>query len=244
MRIAIIADIHANLEALKQVLSDIDASSVDTVVNLGDMIGYGPEPEEVVDLIRRKKIPGVIGNHELAVIDQTVRDQFTPNAQKTLKQTIALLGAETIAFFKTLPRFLMVNDFLCVHGCPPDSVTTYLHWLEAPELLEIFSKSRFRLCFVGHTHRLENVVCNKSGIVRTPLEAGVFSLDEQKRYIINAGSVGQPRDGNKNAKYIIWDDDKKTIETRFVSYDIALTDEKMIERGFAVKDVQRLLLAR
>ncbi len=244
MRLAVIADIHGNLEAFKHVLKDIDRSAVDTIINLGDAIGYGPDPEAVVSLIGKRNIAGILGNHELAVIDKTLRQQFTPLAYKDLKHTMKFLSPGTVQHFNNLERCLVVNDCLCVHGCPPDSVTTYLHWLNESELESILKTLPLGLSFVGHTHRLESVTYNGQKITRMSLEEGLQSIEDNLKYIINVGSVGQPRDGNDKAKYVIWDDNQKTIEIRFVSYDVSVTMEKIMESGFGKKNALRLLLAR
>jgi len=244
MRLAVIADIHGNLEAFKQVLKDIDRSEVDTIINLGDAVGYGPDPEAVVSLIGKRDIAGILGNHELAVIDKTLREQFTPIAYKDLKHTMKFLSPDTVQYFNNLERCLIVNECLYVHGCPPKSVTTYLHWLNESELEAILKTLPLGLSFVGHTHRLECVMYNGKKITRMQLEEGFQPIEDNVKYIINVGSVGQPRDGNNKAKYVIWDDNQKTIEIRFVAYDVSVTMEKIMESGFGKKNALRLLLAR
>ena len=244
MRLAIIADIHGNIEALRQVLDDIDGSEVDSTINIGDMIGYGPEPEEVVALIRKRGIVSILGNHELAVIDKDLQDQFTPRALQALKYSMKFLSTHSFQYFKGLKRRLVVNDCLCVHGCPPDSATTYLHWLNEIELRAVFKTMSFGLCFAGHTHRLECISYNGRKVLRMPLKKGIQAIEDHVKYIVNVGSVGQPRDGNEEAKYVIWDDSRKTVETRFVPYDISMTADKMMDRGFDMKNALRLFLAQ
>ena len=126
MRIAVVSDIHGNLEALKQVLADIDQSGVDSVVCLGDNIGYGPESEGVVNLIRKRNIPSVMGNHELAIVEPMYVDRMNPTARRSLLLTQKLISQDTLEYIKSLKTSLIFHESLCVHGCPPDSVTKYL----------------------------------------------------------------------------------------------------------------------
>lgn len=244
MRLAIIADIHGNLEALKQVLNDIEGSEVDSTINLGDMIGYGPEPEEIVTLIRRRGIVSILGNHELAIIDKDLQDQFTLRARQALKYSMKFLSTHSFQYFKGLKRHLVVNDCLCVHGCPPDSATTYLHLVNEIELRTVFKTMSLGLCFAGHTHRLECISYNGRKVLRMPLKKGIREIEDGVKYIVTVGSVGQPRDGNEEAKYVIWNDSRKTIETRFVPYDISTTVDKIMDRGFDMKNALRLFLAQ
>ena len=126
MRIAVISDIHANLEALEQVLVDINGSNIDRVVCLGDSIGYGPEPEQVVAMINDHHIPSILGNHELAVIDQNYLAWFNPPARRSLLKTIEMLSSKTVNFISKLKPFMIYDSYRFVHGFPPDSATSRL----------------------------------------------------------------------------------------------------------------------
>lgn len=122
-----------------------------------------------------------------------------------------MLDADSVNYFKTLKVRLTRNGAQCVHGSPPDSVSTYLHHLNKSELGSVFTASAFNLCFTGHTHRQEMIARCKQKITREPLNQEVQILNDKARYIINVGSVGQPRDGNPDAKYVIWDSEKKQL---------------------------------
>ena len=241
MRIAVISDIHANLEALEQVLIDIHGSNVDKVVCLGDSIGYGPEPEQVVTMINDHHIPSILGNHELAMIDQNYLAWFNPLARRSLLKTIEMLSTETINFISKLKPFIIYNSCRFVHGFPPDSATTYLFQVAEDELLRTIKQMKEKICFVGHTHRLEIIDFNGRSIMRSPLTQSVVNLNSSDQYIINAGSVGQPRDGDNNAKYIILDTGKNSIEVKFIPYDIASVVNKIIEAGLPTEHAVRLL---
>lgn len=240
MRLAIISDIHGNLEAFKEVLADIDRSEVDGIASLGDNIGYGPDPEEVVQLIRQRKIPSVMGNHELAVVDHRYLDWMNPSARRSLVITKELLSPDTVKYIKGLKASMTFHGSLCVHGCPPDSITTYMYELSRIQFKEIFLNMKEKICFVGHTHYPQIIIFDGEELGGAPLSEGKITMRQDHQYIINVGSVGQPRDGNNNAKYVIWDLSAGSIEVRFIQYDIASTARKILEIGFPEINATRL----
>lgn len=241
MRMAVISDIHANLEAFKQVLMDIGKSNIDNMICLGDNVGYGPEPEQVVTMIKDHSIPTVMGNHELAVINQKYLSLFNPLARKSLLRTIELLSEETINFISGLEPFLIRYECRFVHGFPPDSAAMYLFHVSEDELLLTFKQMKERICFLGHTHRLEIIDFNGQTVTHAPLTKSIISLDKNRQYIINIGSVGQPRDGNNCAKYVIWDTLIDNIEVKFIPYDIVSVIDKIISAGLPTEHAVRLL---
>ena len=240
MRIAVISDIHANLEAFGQVLLDIDQSRVDAVMCLGDCIGYGPDPDQVVRLVREQNMPCTMGNHELGLVDRSYLDWFNQPTRDSLLLTYELLSWDTLEFIKGLKSAMEIDKCRFVHGCPPDSITTYLFETADTELVRIFASMKERLCFVGHTHTLEIVEFDGKELNRDQLRQGLRKISEDRRYIVNVGSVGQPRDGNRKAKYIIWDSSSQTIDVRFIPYDIAVTARKILELGFPELNAKRL----
>jgi predicted phosphodiesterase len=242
MRIAILSDIHGNLEALREVLADIERSRTDAVLCLGDNIGYGPDPERVVELIRERHIPCVMGNHELGLVDEAYLDWFNISARASLLLTRQLIGSETLDYLRQLRPVLSLEGCLCVHGCPPDSVTTYLFQVSDADLQKVFRNMKEDICFVGHTHDLELMRFDGKEIARTFLARGEISLDRDpgQKAIINVGSVGQPRDGNNNAKYVIWDTTRWRLEVKFIAYDIAATASKILQLGFPEFNARRL----
>jgi len=240
MRLAIISDIHGNLEAFRQVLKDMDRSSVDDVVCLGDNIGYGPDPEEVVRLLRRRNIPSVMGNHELAAVDETCLMKMNPSARRSLSLTKELISKDTLDYIKGLKPSMIFHGSLCVHGYPPESMTTYLFQVSETELRQSLLAMKERICFVGHTHDLNIISFDGDNVTWHCLGQGVVSLDKDLQYMVNVGSIGQPRDGNNNAKYVIWDPASRTIEVRFIPYDIAATAHKILALGFPEFNARRL----
>jgi predicted phosphodiesterase len=241
MKVAVISDIHGNLEAFTEVLADIDRMEADSVVCLGDIIGYGPDPEEVVRLLRSREIPSVMGNHELALASSDFLDWFNEVARESLALSEGLISADNLEWLRRLKATLVLKDALFVHGCPPDSISEYIFEKDDEEFEAIFRKMKNRICFVGHTHTLEAVSWSGSAVMHHTLGEGLFELESHSKYIISVGSVGQPRDGYNNcAKYTLWDTRRKRLEIRFVTYEVSKTAEKIIGLGFPRINASRL----
>jgi predicted phosphodiesterase len=240
LKLAIISDIHGNIQALRNVLADIDAQHIRDIVCLGDCIGYGPDPEAVLTEIRRRQIPTIMGNHEQAVCHPHQLEWFNPLAQRSLRMTLAMLSEPSLDYIQHLPISLVVAQCYCVHGYPPDSVRTYLFQKSPEALIRTIGAMEQAVCFVGHTHDLEIVSYDGRRLERRVLEQGLIEMDPKHRYIINAGSVGQPRDGNNNAKYAIYDPQLATLEVRFIPYDIAATVAAIKAAGLPENHARRL----
>ena len=187
MRIAVVSDIHANLEAFFSCLNDIERSSIDRIVNLGDAIGYGPQPEEVLCLLEKRGIPNILGNHELAAIDKDFRSDFSQEAIKSLEQTLNYLTSASLRYIENLPFYRQIEGALMVHGCPPDSPTVYLNHLSLSEIRETFGSNRFDIAFAGHTHRLMLVRYDGKDLEFDPLHEEIIRLKPGYRYIVNVG---------------------------------------------------------
>jgi predicted phosphodiesterase len=240
LKLAVISDIHGNLEAFREVLRDIDSCRVGLVLCLGDCVGYGPEPEAVIRLIREREIPCTMGNHELGIVDPEFLNWFNPVARKSLLLTRGLISSDTLVYLRKLNASMTAHGCLCVHGAPPASMTTYLYELNQSQLLHVFTAVEEKVCFVGHTHQLNLIQVGSDGMIEAPLFQGLMPLAEDMRYIVNVGSVGQPRDGSNHAKYVIWDTATDTLEVRFVPYDIAATAEKILQLGLPSVNARRL----
>jgi predicted phosphodiesterase len=240
VKIAIISDIHANMEAFEQVSADIARSQVDDIISLGDHIGYGPQPEEVIKCIRRRKITALQGNHELALVEPTYLDWFNHAARKSLNMTRKLLSPQSINFIGNLKTHWSAYGCRFVHGFPPDSVLTYLFQLSDETKMQALERLKEKRCFIGHTHTLDIVSLGRQGLESGKLKEGLNKLDSRRKYVICAGSVGQPRDGNNKAKYLIWDSTEDTVDVRCVAYDIAAVVEKMMAAGLPQKHALRL----
>jgi predicted phosphodiesterase len=240
LKLAVISDIHGNFEAFKAVLTDLEKVPVDDIICLGDCVGYGPEPEQVLGEVIRRNIPTTMGNHEMAVCDTNYLNWFNPNARASIEKTMTMLSGASIQFIQSLPRSRIIGQCRCVHGYPPDSVREYLFQKAPHALIKTFKHLPEPICFVGHTHDLEMVHFDGRQVERWPLDRGVKRLDRQYRYIINVGSVGQPRDGDNSAKYAVYDTDHHELEIRYATYDIAQTVAKIKAAGLPEAHANRL----
>jgi predicted phosphodiesterase len=240
MLVAIVSDIHGNLEAFQAVINDMDSRKPDVVINLGDLIGYGPDPEEVVQLFRQKGFLSVLGNHEAVLVEKRIRNWFNFQAKDNSVQTEQMLRAESIDFCRGLQRSLIVAGGVFVHGFPPDSVLHYLNRKSDKEVCAFFNNTDQDLFFVGHTHDLKVVSWDGFHLQRETFVDRKYNLQHGYKYIINAGSVGQPRDGDNSAKYLLWQTEINLIEVKYIRYDWQMTAGKIRERGFPEAYAQRL----
>jgi predicted phosphodiesterase len=240
MRLAIISDVHGNFEAFRQVLQDIDKSRVDAVISLGDNIGYGPEPDRVIQQIQDRNIPTVLGNHELAVNDNEYLHWFNPIARKSLIMTCNLMSEPSLKFVSALQPSISAHGCRFVHGFPPESALIYVFQVSDRHKKQAFETMAERLCFIGHTHTLEIISYDGARLEWNALPEGLTRLTAQNKYIINIGSVGQPRDGSNKSKYVIWDSLEDTIAVRSISYDIAAVVKKIQAAGLPEEHARRL----
>jgi predicted phosphodiesterase len=240
MKTAILSDIHGNVEAFFSVLQDINLCRITRIFCLGDCIGYGPEPNKVLKIIEKLNISTVMGNHEMAMLKPSFSSWFNPIAKESLRKTRKMLNASAMDQISRFPHFKIYRQCRLVHGFPPDLSRMYLFQASEEKLLATFQRMPESICFLGHTHQLELIEYDGKGIRRKALEKVRVYLDENYHYIINVGSVGQPRDGNNNAKYVIWDESAKSIEVRYVPYDIASTVAKIKRAGLPKAHGNRL----
>jgi predicted phosphodiesterase len=240
MRIAIVSDVHGNLDALKQVLDDIDRSNIDDVISLGDNVGYGPEPDAVIKEIQAREISSVIGNHELAVEQPKYLNWFNPVARKSLEKTLKLLSDQALDYISRQKSYAITHDCRFVHGFPPDSAFIYMFQMPDHRKKQVLGQMDEQICFVGHTHLLEMVAYDGRTLESNALDKGVMRLENGKKYIFNIGSVGQPRDGDNRAKYVILDSSQHTLEIRYVAYDIESVIEEIQKAGFPEEHARRL----
>jgi diadenosine tetraphosphatase ApaH/serine/threonine PP2A family protein phosphatase len=240
VRYAVFSDIHANVEALEAVLADAGRRSPDAYVCLGDVVGYGPDPNECVARVRGLGAMAIAGNHDRAAAGLFETASFSPLARAAIEWTARVLTAEHRAFLAALPERLEAPGFLGVHGSPRDPVEEYI--LTLPQALAIFAESEFRVCLVGHTHIPGLFVRSRDGHVHAPDVApdAPVRLAAASRYIVNAGSVGQPRDGDARAAYLVYDDGARSVTLHRVEYAIAATQAKIRARGLPALLSRRL----
>lgn len=231
MKLAIISDVHGNLEALRSVWADLSALGAEEVYSLGDAVGYGPDPEEVLAFLRQQGVQSVLGNHELGLVDPIYMDWFNPQARKALKRTKQLLSTESLDYLATLPPVLVAHGLRMVHGLPPQSVTTYLFEVSNGRLATEMAALEEHVCFVGHTHELVLVRIAGGEVKHLALGRDRETLDADMDWVVNIGSVGQPRDGDYSAKYALYDTASHELQIRYVAYDPTDTKRKIRERG-------------
>ncbi len=226
MRYAIIADIHANLEAFTAVLEDIHRrGGAEEFWCLGDTVGYGPEPHQCLELLRQQKHIAIAGNHDLAAIGKLDISDFNPHAAAAVRWTADHLKPEDVEYLDSLPLTIVREDFTLAHGSPRYPVWEYL--LSTIVAKENFAYFQTRFCLVGHSHvPLIYESVQDECILHERLDGSEFKLG-RNRLIINPGSIGQPRDGEPRASYCIYDSERRTISHYRVEYNVEATQSKM-----------------
>lgn len=240
MRYAIIGDIHSNLASFEAVIADVKTrGGFDEIWCLGDVVGYGPEPHACIEILRQHKHICVAGNHDLAAIGKIDTSDFSPDAVRADQWTTQQLTTSDVNYLQNLPVKLTKGDFTLVHGSPRHPAWEYLLSVESARDSFIYFDTKF--CLVGHSHVPLVFQENKNGtcfMAKAPesLRLGV----ENHRLIINPGSVGQPRDGNPSASYMLYDSDDQIMYHYRINYDITITQGKMIEYKLPLSLVSRL----
>ncbi|MDR2550215.1 MAG: metallophosphoesterase family protein [Desulfobulbus sp.] len=241
IRLGILADIHGNYRALAAVLADMAQAGVERIVSLGDNIGYGPEPEEVVRALIEHRVVSVMGNHELGLFSRSYCKRLHAVARDSLALTRTLLSPESLAWLEALPAVLCDGGVRYVHGCPPRSATIYLYEPTENRLQRVFASYSERFCFAGHTHDFGWYRQTGTEVASQEVAIGQVPLEPDARYLLKPGSVGQPRDlVDWHAKYMIWDQAAAAIDIRSVPYDVQTTIRLLGERGFPASNAKRL----
>ena len=229
MRTAVISDLHSNLEALDAVLSRVDELRCERLYVLGDIVGYGADPNGVIERLAARGAVSICGNHDLAVTGAFDVAWFNEAAAAAVEWTAANLDADAQAYLDALSPMDDRGEALLVHGSVRDPVAEYLVSVEAAR--QSFALGDFRLGFFGHTHLPTIFTCAPDGSVRggilpvdeaVPLEPGV-------RYLLNPGSVGQPRDQDPRAAFLVWENGAAVSHR--VSYDVASAQRKIRDAG-------------
>lgn len=241
MRIGIISDIHSNLEALEVALEDIKSQNVQIIYCTGDIVGYAASPNEVIDLLRKNCVNCIMGNHDYACFNQRMRAEMNQDARETIVYTSQILTPENLLFLKNLPWKIKENGIFLVHGLPPVHLDEYIHKQSKDELKQAFSSFCEKVAFVGHTHLFEIYQLKRNGEIRGPgFRQNIFELEPCSRYLISAGSIGQPREDNRDAGYLIYDTEIHQIIKRTFQYDVELTIEKIKVAGLPESNGRRL----
>lgn len=238
MRILIISDIHANLPALEAVLAD--AGAYDATWCLGDLVGYGPDPNECIARVRElPKLTCLLGNHDAAALGQIDVEAFNAEAKQSVKWMQSVLEPEGVAFLKSLPEKVVMGEVTLAHGSPRNPVWEYILDVRvARKNMEILATP---FCFVGHTHLPVCYTLNeKTGNITLDIPTPGESVAMTPRQLFNPGSVGQPRDRNTRAAYAIFDPEGCTWESRRVAYDIHIVQRRILAAGLPPRHALRL----
>ncbi len=240
MRYAIIADIHANLEALEVVLEDTKAQKCTHYACLGDVVGYNANPKECLDIIRGMGMPCVKGNHdEMCSIDSTL-EGFNPHAAEAVNWTRQQLKEDDCKWLRELKYFRLVASFSIVHATL-DGPQRWGYVFEKLAAAASFTYQNTAVCFFGHTH--VPVAFIRDSVVRGGTYSK-FRVEPGKKYFVNVGSVGQSRDGVAKATYVVYDLDEGSIELRRLDYDIPKAQAKIRAAGLPERLAERLALGK
>jgi len=240
MRYAIIADIHANLAAFTAVLDDIEIrGGMEEIWCLGDIVGYGPDPHQCLELLRQYKHVCVAGNHDWAAIGKIDTSDFNPDAAASCRWTAQQLSPEDVEYLGSLPLVIERGDFTLVHGSPREPVWEYL--LSVSNAKENFASFQSQFCLVGHSHVPLVFLNDEAGACYFNRFSSDVKLALGKdRLIINPGGVGQPRDSDPRASYALYESDAGVVTLYRVTYDISATQTRMAMYNLPVRLVTRL----
>lgn len=235
--LAILSDIHGNLEALEAVLADVEKRAPEGTVCLGDFVGYGASPNECVEIVRPRIEHGLIGNHDAAAIGKLSLGDFNSDAATAARWTEEALSPETRAYLESLPYAVKWHDVLLVHASPtePEQWRYVLSPRDAEEEMKSFEE---KVCFIGHSHYPGTFEHNEMGIDYTRVSE--IRLQKNRRYIVNVPSVGQPRDGDPRAGYALYDPEQEFVQHIRLEYDVDGAMERIRSAGLPPFLAERL----
>ena len=234
MKLALLSDIHSNLEALDAVLEALP--DVDRIIVLGDIVGYGPEPNEVIERLQSVGARAVRGNHDQAMLDPSILEQFNPHAAAAARWTRDVLTPDSLDFLDELPFYGRIGRHRVVHGSPRKPyIWEYI--LDELQALEILVRLGERYCFFGHTHLPR--IFTESG---EQVPEGPNWIELPPSALVNPGSVGQPRDGNPDAAFAVVDLSRPAVLFERVPYDVETTQAKILRAGLPAVEAARLAL--
>ena len=241
MRTAILSDIHANLIGLQACLDALERLRVERVFCLGDIVGYNPWPNECIQIIRERSIPCIMGNHDRVAAGLEEPDNFNALATEAILWTRGILSQAHKAFLAKLPdRRALDKSAVLVHGSPRDPDEYILTPETARENIAFMAKRLgCSFCFFGHTH-VPGIF--NGAYARTRVFEGILHLDGGHAWLVNPGSIGQPRDGDPRSSFVIYDDDAMTAEFHRVEYDIQAVNDAIVREGLPPHLGRRLFL--
>lgn len=242
MLVAVLSDIHANLEALQAVLDDMDAHGAAGILGLGDYIGFNGNPAECLALVRPRLLAAVQGNHEAALVDRAVFG--VPMYMEMMDRTQAMLSAEEVYWLRRLPNHTAWQDCMLGHATP-EAPKRWGRIANVNEARKVFSSVRNRVSFYGHTHRASIFRLYRGQVEKLEINydaRGDFTLHMPGdcRFLVNPGSVGQPRDLDWRAAYALYCPETSTLHLRRVAYDVAQAGNKIARTGLPASFAEAL----
>lgn len=235
---AILSDIHSNLEALLAVLEAADGGGASLVTCLGDVVGYGANPNEAVDLLSGRSDLAVMGNHDRAAFEPGAESGMNDWARTAAEWTRAQMGEDEAAYLSDLPLTARSTGALFVHSSP-ESPERWSYVLTLDDARRAFSSFREPLCFIGHSHT--PAFFEEANEQVRALDGDTLELRAGRRYMVNVGSVGQPRDGDPRASFALFDSGSRRVKIVRVAYDVETAREKIISAGLPRELGDRLL---
>jgi predicted phosphodiesterase len=250
MRYAVLADIHANLTALEAVLQDIEARGrIDAFWCLGDIVGYGPDPRQCLAIIRKICSTCVAGNHDWAAVGKMDLSSFNNDAAEAARWTRQQLEEDESAYLAELPLVLIRDRLTLVHGSPRNPIWEYI--LSAVGAEDNFTFFQTSCCLIGHSHLPLFYEQEKNPVSASIPSEGLHELFDgqivtlgQQKLILNPGSVGQPRDNDPRASYVIYDSEAATFQLQRVTYDVKSVQQRMAQAGLPDWLIERLAAGR
>ena len=239
MRYAVISDVHANLEALEAVLKKVESLGADKLVCLGDTVGYGANPNECAELVRERAHVVLCGNHDHAAVGETSIEYFNSYARAAILWTMGVLKPDCREYLKGLPLTGSVDGAFLVHSTPSEPAR-WNYVFEPHEAMGEFNAFQERVCFIGHSHFALFFV--KEGASCKVALPRPFTLENDTRYLVNVGSVGQPRDGLPTACFVTYDVPDGNVQFHRVEYDLSLTYQKIVKARLPRFLAERLLI--
>ena len=242
MRYGIFSDIHSNIEALDEVISAYQKESIDKYFCIGDVVGYATNPQECIERVKKLAMITVAGNHDWATVNLFSMDYFNEYAQEALFWTRKNIGDTDKNFLEFLKPVYKNKDFTLVHGTL-DSPAEFNYMTDGYIAEETFKVLETNLLFIGHTHHPGLFMKDNDGNMHYRQD-GPWDINLKNKYIVDVGSVGQPRDGNPKAAYCIYDTDKKEAQVKRVGYDNVTAGKKIIDAGLPKFLGERLMIGR
>ncbi len=217
MKIAVFSDVHSCYSKMAAVFEDMEKYQIDQFICLGDIIGYGDQPEKTIKLLMEKNVVSVRGNHELAMFDRQYLECFPKAIKQPLLDNIVMLSTKSVRYLENTPACLKLENCHFVHGTPPDKLTTYIYDVSDYYLKSLFNNTQEQIFFTGHTHKLKLITYKDRIVLRKRITKNcTIPLEENQKYLLNVGSIGFSRDDFEASKYAIYDSIKKHIIVRMV----------------------------